>query len=160
MAGTPVQEGSVSWETPGAEQVCVTWYKTFGNIRKSDTTPLVVLHGGPGGAHEYLLNFTSMTERQGIPINTEKAEALRKNHKFSFPNPLATLVVLTNPEAALLLFCVGIAFSCIYAISTGASVALTESYGLNQLDIGLVFISLGAGCVLSAFITGKLVDYN
>lgn len=32
-----------------------TWYKVFGNLKSTDRTPLVILHGGPGFSHDYML---------------------------------------------------------------------------------------------------------
>jgi pimeloyl-ACP methyl ester carboxylesterase len=38
-----------------------TFYKVFGTA-KSKQTPLLVLHGGPGSAHNYLLGLAALTE--------------------------------------------------------------------------------------------------
>ena len=32
-----------------------TWYKVFGNLKSTNRTPLVLLHGGPGFCHDYML---------------------------------------------------------------------------------------------------------
>jgi MFS family permease len=44
--------------------------------------------------------------------------------------------------------------------STGASVAFASNYGFNQIKIGLIFIPIGAGSILSALTIGKLADWN
>jgi len=49
------------------EKPCKTKYWISGNL-KSGITPLVVLHGGPGGGHDYLSNMALLTERHGIPV--------------------------------------------------------------------------------------------
>jgi L-proline amide hydrolase len=43
-----------------------TWYRVTGDL-SSDLTPLVVLHGGPGCSHDYLLSLTEIA-RSGRPV--------------------------------------------------------------------------------------------
>ena len=44
-----------------------TWYRIFGDI-KSGVPPLVVLHGGPGLSHHYVLPFKELHTRFNIPV--------------------------------------------------------------------------------------------
>lgn len=44
--------------------------------------------------------------------------------------------------------------------STGASVAFATNYGYGQVKIGLMFLPVGAGSILSAFSVGRLADWN
>jgi proline-specific peptidase len=44
-----------------------TWYKIFGD-HKSGVRPLVVLHGGPGLSHHYVLPFKDIYTRFNIPV--------------------------------------------------------------------------------------------
>jgi len=44
-----------------------TWYKIIGNLR-SGVRPLVILHGGPGLSHHYMLPFKDLHSRFNIPI--------------------------------------------------------------------------------------------
>ncbi|KAJ6514198.1 proline-specific peptidase [Mycena vitilis] len=44
-----------------------TAYKVFGDLNLKKARPLVVLHGGPGIPHQYLLSFAQLTA-QGIPV--------------------------------------------------------------------------------------------
>ncbi|ESK95459.1 proline-specific peptidase [Moniliophthora roreri MCA 2997] len=44
-----------------------TWYLVVGDL-KSGKTPLVVLHGGPGFSHHYLLPNKELYETAGIPL--------------------------------------------------------------------------------------------
>lgn len=97
---------------------------------------------------------------KGITVNEEKKAELRKSYKISFPNPLSTLVIFTDLEAAFVLIATGLSFACLYAISTGAASVLSDVYGYNEIQIGLVFLSIGGGSTISAFTTGTLVDWN
>jgi L-proline amide hydrolase len=75
-AGTVSTEGTVDFTTPfqGADETHQTWYKIVspppsgsGNARDAGADasggkplPLVVLHGGPGCTHDYLLSLADL----------------------------------------------------------------------------------------------------
>lgn len=52
-------EGHATFHVEGLSEPCQTWYKVFGDLTTS-ATPLIVLHGGPGACHEYLLPLTDL----------------------------------------------------------------------------------------------------
>ncbi|KAF7319140.1 AB hydrolase-1 domain-containing protein [Mycena chlorophos] len=66
-----VTEGEASFSVRIAETnskiPCKTWYKIFGSLN-SDHRPLIVLHGGPGFPHHYLLNLADLTLKHDIPV--------------------------------------------------------------------------------------------
>jgi len=46
-----------------------TWYRVTGELRPGDTAapaPLVVLHGGPGGTHDYLLSLADLADGRAV----------------------------------------------------------------------------------------------
>lgn len=98
--------------------------------------------------------------KAGVPVDEAKRDALRKNYKLALPNPLGTLIVLTDLESSLILFPAGFALACFYAVSTGASAAFHTVYGFDDLYVSFMFIPFGVGGIISAFTTGKLVDWN
>lgn len=98
--------------------------------------------------------------RCGIPIDEEKQNALHKNYKMQIPNPLSTLVVFTDLESTLILIAAGLSVACFYAISTGAATAFAATYGFSDILISLMFIPIGVGGIISAFTSGKMVDWN
>jgi L-proline amide hydrolase len=58
-----VREGTVGFE--GSE----TWYRVTGDLRPGDAAapaPLVVLHGGPGGTHDYLLSIADLATGRAV----------------------------------------------------------------------------------------------
>ncbi|KAI5923266.1 proline-specific peptidase [Camillea tinctor] len=63
MANT--KEGIVEFEVPGLEKPCQTWYKVVGDLDTSKT-PLIVIHGGPGACHDYLLPLEDLSS--SIPL--------------------------------------------------------------------------------------------
>lgn len=67
-AQTPTKEGTVPFEIPGKSDVpCFTYYKVIGDI-SCGAPPVVVLHGGPGAGHEYLLSFAELWPKYGLPV--------------------------------------------------------------------------------------------
>jgi proline-specific peptidase len=68
MPGYTTVEGEVDYNVPDAGKPCKTWYMVTGDIKSSSELPLILLHGGPGGGHEYLSSLTDLTEQFGIPL--------------------------------------------------------------------------------------------
>ncbi|KAG6899352.1 hypothetical protein C0993_011043, partial [Termitomyces sp. T159_Od127] len=70
ITDVPAQEGTLEWqfcEKDGQLFKCHTYYKVFGDLKAG--TPLVVLHGGPGLCHNYLMPFSDLASRgPGIPV--------------------------------------------------------------------------------------------
>lgn len=96
----------------------------------------------------------------GLRIDEQKQAELRKNYKLRFPNPLSTLVVLADPETAIILLGAGFALLNFYAVSTGASTNFSRVYAFDDMQVSLMFIPIGVGGIISAFTTGKAVDWN
>lgn len=68
MATNPVCEGKAPFKIPSiTDEPCFTYYKIIGNL-SCGNTPLIVLHGGPGTGHEYLLTFSDLWPKYGIPV--------------------------------------------------------------------------------------------
>ncbi|KAI4591638.1 hypothetical protein KJ359_012755 [Pestalotiopsis sp. 9143b] len=68
MAEAPTSEGHIPFDIPGkSDTPGSTYYKVFGDLA-CGVPPLITLHGGPGGAHEYLLPFAKLWPQYGIPV--------------------------------------------------------------------------------------------
>ena len=98
--------------------------------------------------------------KKGLHPDPQKLKDLRSNYHLEFPNPLPSLKILIDLESALILSCTGMGLACFYAISTGASASFRDIYGFNDIQIALMFLPIGAGGILSAFTTGRLIDWN
>lgn len=53
-------EGTAEFIVPGLSEPCQTWFKTIGDLTTSQT-PLIIIHGGPGACHDYLLPLTDLS---------------------------------------------------------------------------------------------------
>ena len=96
----------------------------------------------------------------GLTVNPAQREDVRQNYRLRFPNPLSTLVIAFEKESGLILFCSGLLIAIFYAIMTGIPSLFGEIYGFHELQLGLVYLPFGAGGVVSAFSTGKAIDWN
>ncbi|KAF8869382.1 Alpha/Beta hydrolase protein, partial [Infundibulicybe gibba] len=60
-----MSEGKIDFRVRG--ETFQTWYKVVGEIT-TNSRPLIVLHGGPGVTHSYLLAHTDLSKAYGIPL--------------------------------------------------------------------------------------------
>ncbi len=67
VARVDVSEGTVAFPLAGEE--AQTWYRVTGELRPGDAVapaPLVVLHGGPGATHDYLLSLADLAAARAV----------------------------------------------------------------------------------------------
>ncbi|GAM91052.1 hypothetical protein ANO11243_090990 [Dothideomycetidae sp. 11243] len=62
----PSSEGHLPFKIPSIDKPCSTYYKIFGDL--SQGIPVIVMHGGPGAGHDYLLPFAELWPRFGLPV--------------------------------------------------------------------------------------------
>ncbi|KAF8056959.1 proline iminopeptidase [Lyophyllum atratum] len=62
---TTFKDGKIDFEYQG--ETFQTYYKLFGDL-KSAGPPLVVLHGGPGLVHDYLVPFSDLSAKFGTAV--------------------------------------------------------------------------------------------
>src|SRR5436190_19592849 len=76
-----LREGTVPFALDGEEHE--TWYRITGELRADDgaaPAPLVVLHGGPGAAHDYLLSLTDLARDGRAVIHYDQLGNGRSTH--------------------------------------------------------------------------------
>jgi L-proline amide hydrolase len=59
-----VREGRVPFPLAGDD--AETWYRVTGDLRPDGPAPLVVLHGGPGATHDYLLSLADLADGRAV----------------------------------------------------------------------------------------------
>ncbi|GKZ31050.1 hypothetical protein AbraIFM66950_011016 [Aspergillus brasiliensis] len=97
---------------------------------------------------------------QGLLIEESNLAHVRKNYAFRCPSPMSTVKVISDLETAVILLATGLNFACFYAVMTGATTSFHGIYHLNNIETGLMYIPIGAGGIVSAFTTGRLMDWN
>ena len=90
----------------------------------------------------------------------EGREQAPGHRQWRFPNPLNVLVLYLDKEAVILLINVCLLYMCFTATWSGIPTQFEAVYGFNDLKIGLVYLPFAAGSIVSAFSTGKLIDWN
>ena len=84
-----------------------TWYRVTGNL-ESELTPIVIVHGGPGMAHNYLLSLTALAASGRAVIHYDQVGCGNSTHDASRGGEFWT-VDLFRDELANLVETLGIA---------------------------------------------------
>lgn len=116
----------------------------------------------PPRLNQSLTGFISERRRikAGVEVDAVQQEDVRKKYRLKFPNPMATLLIASDKEGGLILFCGGLIVSLLYATITGIPSQFGKIYGFDELQLGLVYLPFGAGSLVSAFTSGKMIDWN
>jgi multidrug resistance protein len=80
--------------------------------------------------------------------------------RIRFPNPLTTLRLLSQLPTSLVLLANGLSYGAFYAITSSVPSQFAAIYGLNDLQLGLTYIPIGLGTIISSFTTGWALDRN
>ena len=64
QAADQTREGTVQFEL-GNGEIAETWFRITGDL-ESGGAPLVLLHGGPGATHNYLLSMADLASGRGV----------------------------------------------------------------------------------------------
>ncbi|GAO50527.1 major facilitator superfamily transporter [Saitoella complicata NRRL Y-17804] len=105
-----------------------------------------------------LLNV--MEQRKARRESTNAAVLKARIRKPSLPNPLATLVIVTDKEAALLLISNGLLYACYSAINVSTTSQFEKIYGFNSIQISLMYLPICGGSILSVITTGRFLNWN
>jgi L-proline amide hydrolase len=72
------REGTVPFDLGG--ESAETWYRVTGELREDGPAPLVVLHGGPGAAHDYLLALADLARDGRAVVHYDQLGNGRSTH--------------------------------------------------------------------------------
>lgn len=64
MPWNPTDEGTIPFIIE--DKTYSTWYRVFGDIKNRTHPPLVILHGGPGLSHDYLLPISDIASSRPV----------------------------------------------------------------------------------------------
>ncbi|KAL7794455.1 major facilitator superfamily domain-containing protein [Trichoderma ceciliae] len=104
--------------------------------------------------------------RSGWQILTSHRKKDRKapppDNKFKFkpPNILGSLLMLLQKETGLLLGTSSLVFAGFYCIATAMPTLFKNSYGFDEIKVGLMYLPLALGSVLAAMIVGPGINWN
>ncbi len=97
----------------------------------------------------------------GAPTSQYADEGSRgKNSRIQRPNLTRTLLILFEKEMFLLLMYSSLIYAGFYAVATAIPAQFANLYGFSGLKIGLVYVPLGVGSIVSVFVMGRLANWN
>ncbi|KAI9689750.1 MAG: hypothetical protein M1822_009632 [Bathelium mastoideum] len=95
---------------------------------------------------------------EGRPIRYKERDEMTRKRKTRFPNPLSTVKIVFTKEAGFALIYVGFVYCGFYSTAALIPSQFGTIYGFNQIQIALCYLPLGCGCLLAAFVRGKIID--
>ncbi|KAI0109245.1 major facilitator superfamily transporter [Nemania sp. FL0031] len=110
------------------------------------------------GLNRTLLSVLSSNCRGGR--NKLPRDPAVKTRPVSFPNPLASLKLLLEPDLFITLLCNGIHYSTGSCIQASLSSIFIQVYGYKELQAGLIYLPFGFGCIANVYLWGKLLDFE
>jgi len=94
---SPVTDGELPWKAGR------TWYRVEGELGDSAAAPVVILHGGPGAAHDYLEGVAELVARAGRPcVLYDQIGCGRSQHLPEAPGAFWTVDLFRRELVALL----------------------------------------------------------
>ncbi|KAI0427254.1 Alpha/Beta hydrolase protein [Xylaria sp. FL1042] len=98
-------EGKAQFNVAGVLFPCETWYKVFGDL-ESDAVSLIVVHGGPGACHEYLLPLTDLASSMPLVFYDQIGNGRSTHLPDKAGDELQNLIChLGLPERPISIFC-------------------------------------------------------
>ncbi|KAF5378250.1 hypothetical protein D9757_009143 [Collybiopsis confluens] len=142
----PVKDGTIPFVI--GEETFQTYYKVFGDIASSTQPPLVVLHGGPGIAHNYMVPVGDLAGQSSTAvIMYDQIGCGRSTHLQSKPVDFWTIdLFIAELENLLLHFSIVSSFDLL-GHSWGATLA--AEFVVRRQPSGLRRLIL-ANCLASA----------
>lgn len=104
----------------------------------------------PQGWNKSLLNMTQSRrfKAKGSAETASQAEKRRegqelaKTRQLHFPNPLKALLIIVEKDVGLMMFFTSLLVTGFYCIMVPMPSIFTETYGFNQLQVGLCYMSV------------------
>ncbi|MCJ1401863.1 hypothetical protein MMC11_005080 [Xylographa trunciseda] len=86
-------------------------------------------------------------------------EVARKE-KFKMTSPLAAIRILFWKDTALVLWMAASPYAVWYCVQASIPTIYQSIYGFNELQIGLSYLTGGAGVIIGGYVNGRLMDWN
>lgn len=97
---------------------------------------------------------------QVINPSSEDDNKGTQKKQSKIPHPWSTLRLLFQFPTGLVLLSNGVGYAAYYAVTSTVPSQWSDIYDLNDFQLGLTYIPIGLGTILSAFTNGWLVDWN
>lgn len=84
----------------------------------------------------------------------------RNKRRLKMMNPLACIRIIFWRDTAVVLWMAASPYAVWYCVQTSIPLIYKDIYGFNEFEIGLCYLTGGAGTVLGGYANGKLMDWN
>ncbi|KAI9689837.1 MAG: hypothetical protein M1822_009719 [Bathelium mastoideum] len=91
---------------------------------------------------------------------TQSSQLSRAKARIHWPSPMAVFRIIADRINLVILLSCALLFAAYYAVSASIPARFAEKYGYSTLDISLIFIPIGIGSAISAFTTGRAMDWR
>ena len=98
--------------------------------------------------------------RETESVHDDQSFVLRKKQKFRFTNPLLAVKILGEKESCMVLLYNGFFFTGMMVVTAALPDLYQRTYGYSTLEVGLCYIALGIGSLVSTLTMGHAVDWN
>ncbi|OBT45029.1 hypothetical protein VE00_04158 [Pseudogymnoascus sp. WSF 3629] len=102
--------------------------------------------------------MTYLTQRKLRKNNVPVARDTIQNKKR--PSLFASLSILVEKEAALLMIFCALYFAGFSMITASLPSQLSSTYNYNSIQVGLCYIPIGAAAICAKTVVGRLIDWN
>ncbi|KAI9662867.1 MAG: hypothetical protein M1821_007914 [Bathelium mastoideum] len=142
---------------------CIAFPETGRNVVGNGSIP-------PQGWNMSLLNYletrktkgneSNLSRTQSRQSNRQAQQTLAQQRRLRLPNPLNTLKLVREKDVGMLLLYNSLVYTAFYDVITSIPYLFQQTYGFDDLKIGICFIPFGVGCFCAPIINGRLVDWN
>ena len=94
------------------------------------------------------------------PDVVKKPNSGKKPNTLKIANPLACLRIIFWKDTALCLWLSASFYAVYYCIQASLSSIFKDVYGFNEFQIGLSYLTGGAGVILGMLVNGRMMDRN
>ncbi len=86
--------------------------------------------------------------------------AMGTKERFKLANPWACIRVLFWRDTALVLWLASSPYAVWYCVQTSIPLIYKDTFGFNELQVGLAYITGATGVMIGGYLNGKLMDRN
>ena len=76
------------------------------------------------------------------------------------PNPFKAILLCLHRDTAAVLSISAVYYATYYCIQASIPALFADIYGLDELQVGLCYLSIGTEDILCGYINGKMMDLN
>ena len=99
-------------------------------------------------------------EQEKVKMGETNRVTGRKRDKLTMMNPLACIKMIFWKDTALVLWIAASPYAVWYCVQASIPAIYKDIYRFNEFDIGLCYLTGGAGTVLGGYANGKLMDWK